>query len=415
MFILKRNTDKDKNNIKKKAPFYFYIILFSIPFAFLLLMELSLTAFGYGKKYDQWIEVVPGKLMLNPEIARRYFYRNTSLPRPMRDLFNKAKSANSFRVFILGESCAAGFPYYPTSSFSRYLERRLEAEYAYSKIEVVNTGITAISSYALRDLMPGVLEEKPDLLIIYAGNNEYYGALGAASTLALGRSRLLINSMLYLERFKSVQLLSDAVSFLFRLFRKDRHFGIACGEVSKEREVPYNSSLFKAGVNQFEGNLKDILSMAREAKVPVILGTLVCNLKDQPPFISSDSGEFPPAERVYIEGVNRLKSQEFRQADSLFRLARDLDILRFRAPEKMNLIIKSLAGQFGYEVVKFDSVFNSISSEGITGNDLMADHLHPNIFGYQVMGQLLFEKMKQKGLIPRARTSIAGTGKQKSF
>lgn len=391
----------------EKPPFYFHIILLLIPFLFFFFSELLLNLIGYGRPYEQFIEVIPGKLMLNPEIARRYFYRNTTVPKPVEDLFYKEKPGNSFRVFILGENCAAGFPYPPTSSFSGYLERRLKAQYSRSKIEVINMSIMAINSFALRDLIPGVLRQMPDVILIYAGHNEYYGALGAASTLPIGRNRQLINLMLYLERFKTVQLMSDIAAAIFRIFRHDRQFGIVSPELTHEQEIPYNSRLFMDGVKQFEGNLRDMLFMARSSGVPVILGTLACNLKDQPPFMSLSTRDLPSAEETFLSALGKLKQNRTGEADSLFRYARDLDLLRFRAPEEMNSVIKSLARAFNFPVVKIDSVFDSISPSGITGNDLMTDHLHPNLYGYQMMGELFFQKMSEEGIVPKAEPSIA--------
>ncbi len=45
-------------------------------------------------------------------------------------------------------------------------------------------GISAINSITLRDIIDDVLEENPDLIIIYTGHNEYYGALGPASNIS---------------------------------------------------------------------------------------------------------------------------------------------------------------------------------------------------------------------------------------
>ncbi len=75
---LKRKTNKrekttSENNYYQKSPFYFYIILFSIPILFFIILELSLQIFNYGYDLRMWITVSEGKLMLNPEVARRYF------------------------------------------------------------------------------------------------------------------------------------------------------------------------------------------------------------------------------------------------------------------------------------------------------------------------------------------------------
>ena len=44
--------------------------------------------------------------------------------------------------------------------------------------------------------------KKPDLIIIYAGHNEYYGALGVGSVETLGDTRFLVNTVIWL---KSIQ------------------------------------------------------------------------------------------------------------------------------------------------------------------------------------------------------------------
>jgi len=51
--------------------------------------------------------------------------------------------------------------------------------------------------------MPGILEQRPDLILIYAGHNEYYGALGVGSMENLGTSRTIVNFVISLEKFKT--------------------------------------------------------------------------------------------------------------------------------------------------------------------------------------------------------------------
>ena len=196
-------------NTNKKHRFYFYLILIAIPIIFFILLESGLRVFSYGYNNEQWIEVSDGKFILNPEIARRYFHKTQSLPYSNQDVFDAVKKENNFRIFIMGESSAAGFPFAPLGSFSRYLQQRLELVYPGSKIEVVNLGITAVNSYTIRDLFPGVLEMSPDLIIIYTGHNEYYGALGVGSMESFGTSRNIIKLSLWLNRFKTFEFLTD--------------------------------------------------------------------------------------------------------------------------------------------------------------------------------------------------------------
>jgi hypothetical protein len=94
------------------------------PVLFFILLELSLRLAGYGRAITQWVEIVPGKLVLNPEIALRYFGGEHTSLASIQDAFDAVKSPRAVRIFIMGESSAAGYPYLPIGSFSRYLQNR---------------------------------------------------------------------------------------------------------------------------------------------------------------------------------------------------------------------------------------------------------------------------------------------------
>lgn len=404
--LSKKSTDRlNKDNTFKKTPKIFYLILLLIPLVFFATLEISLRFFGYGINNKQWVEVTEGKLILNPEIAYRYFYTTKNIPHSIQDVFDKVKKTNAFRVFILGESSAAGYPYLPIGSFSRYLQKRLEILYPNSVIEIVNVSMTAINSYALRDMSPGVLEQNPDLVLIYSGHNEYYGALGIGSMESLGTNRSVVNLALYLNKYKTVELLRDFIKLVSKMLAKETQNqadGTLMSRIVKDQYIAFGSELFYKGLSQYENNIRDILKMARENNVPVILGTLVNNLKDQPPFISVTSEKYPPADVVYQSAKAELNSGRLNTADSLFRIAKDLDVLRFRSTEKMNQLINRLGQEFGCPVVQIDSVFNAVSPYGIVGNNLITDHLHPTLKGYQLMGKLFFEMMDKMHYLPNS-------------
>ena len=131
-----------------------------------------------------------------------------------------------------------------------------------------------------------------------------------------------------------------------------------------------------------------------------MIGTLVSNLKDQKPFISVGSDSNENADSVYLKAQHQLKLGNMHSADSLFRFAKDLDALRFRAPEKINEIIKKLAEKFNCGLINVDSIFNANSPDGIVGNNLTVDHLHPSLSGYLLMGKIYFEAMQRNGFLP---------------
>jgi len=407
-----------KKNIKpsdteKRAPVrtskppakLFYVISLLIPVLFFVLLEAGLRVFNYGYDYTQWVSPAKGLYVLNPDIAHKYFHDIQSVPYSIGDIFDEVKKPNAFRVFVLGESSGAGYPYSPIGSFSRYLQRRLSIVFPESKIEVVNCSMTAINSYALRDLVPGILHAKPDVILIYAGHNEYYGALGVGSHESYGTSRTLINLVIYLEQYKTFQLVRNLIGSAAGLFAGSREVptGTLMARMAQDQYIALKSQVYKEGIEQFTGNMRDIMELAGENHIPVVLGTLACNLKDQYPFVSVTEQGLPSAGKIFEEGERLLAKNDWRGADSLFRYAKDLDALRFRAPSEINTAIVNLAKEFHDPLVDIDSAFASISPGHIVGENLMTDHLHPTLHGYHIIGNLFYLKMEADGLLPKSK------------
>ena len=388
---------------ERKTPKLFYAVSVLLPVIFLVLLEIFLRIINYGYNFDQWVSIGEGKYMINPNIGRKYFPSGDFYPTKSEDEFDIHKKANAFRVFVLGGSSAEGFPYSPLGSFSRYIKRRLELIYPNTPVEVINIGMTAINSYTLLDFLPGVLDQKPDLILIYAGHNEYYGALGVGSVESFGSSRTLIRVMLYLNNFRITQLVRNSLHGVWSLFSSGNNTpsGTLMSIMAKNKYILLNSKLFDEGIEQFRENMTDILKLIRDKGVPVILGRVISNLKDQNPFISVNTFGYKTADQVYEEAGNELKNNHFTKADSLFKLAKDLDALRFRAPEKINKIINDLGKEFHDAVVPVDSIFASASPDGIVGDNLIVDHLHPNVKGYQLMGKAFYDCMKKEGYLPK--------------
>ncbi len=407
---IKKKNEIVKIQSSKPTPKWFYTIAVLIPFIFFILLELFLRIINYGHSYNIFIpesKSHPERLVLNPGIAQKYFSNLTHFPTPNSGSFEKDKKDNSFRVFVLGESTVQGYPFVPNASFPSDLQRRLELLFPSTNIEIVNCGISAIDSYTVRDFAKAIIKESPDLVLIYTGHNEYYGALGVASSFSGGKSRLLVNSFIWLQKFRTFQLINNTIEKIISIFKsgngKNENNETLMEHVVGKSLIPLNSNLFNLGVKQFEGNMEDILSMLKEKNIPVILGTLTCNLKNQVPFVSAKENNFLSADYVFSQAQNKLKSGNFLQAKKLFIEAKDLDELRFRAPQKFNYIIKSLGKKFNYPVVDIDSIFNAKSPDGIAGNNLMVDHLHPNIEGYGLMAKSYFNGMKNLNYLPKGK------------
>lgn len=394
--------DSFVKSIKTPAPKWFYILFIIIPILFFVLLETGLRIFNYGNDNTVWVDISQDMQILNPEIGYRYFFSTKNLPFSVESFIYKEKRENSFRVFVVGASSAAGYPYLSSASFSKFIRKKLEIFYPEKMIEVANFSMSAINSYTIRDLMPELLQKEPDLILIYLGHNEYYGALGVGSLESLGSSRFVVNTTLWLNKFKTIELLRNIVKALSGMFSSGSEItgGTMMAQLAKDKLIEYNSDIYWDGIHQFEGNLRDILSMCKEANVPVIASTVTSNLRDQKPFVPVKDSEYPPADQTFLDAESRLRAGNTDSAKGLFIYAKELDALRFRAPEAMNNVITRLCKEFNFPFVRSDSLLNSISEYGIVGDNLMTDHLHPNVKGYQMIGNLFFSAMKKNGFLP---------------
>jgi tetratricopeptide (TPR) repeat protein len=397
----------EKTLSSSKQKYLFYLIMLLIPILFFVGLEFSLRLFNYGNEITQWVEIVSGKLVLNPDIAYRYFHSTKGIPYSNQNSFDAVKKDNSFRVFILGGSSAAGYPYTPNGDFGKYLQKKLDILYSDKTIEVVNIALTATNSYTIRDLIPGVIEQKPNLVLIYAGHNEYYGALGVGSMESIGRSRKIVRLILSLEKYKTVSLLRDFLKWIGKIFsgsdeNEGDQGGTLMARMAKDKLIAYNSDIFEEGVLQFEDNITDVIQMCKNANVPIVLGTVTSNLKDQKPFVSVSESENLPADKIFQEAKLALSQGNYDSAFSKFVFAKDLDGLRFRAPQKINKVIKSLGSKFNCPIVDVFKEFNDASPDKIVGDNLMTDHLHPTYEGYKLMGELYFKQLEQSGLLPKS-------------
>jgi tetratricopeptide (TPR) repeat protein len=390
---------------KKSYPKWFYAVPILIPILFFIILELMLRAFNYGNDYTLFKSIsgyYPDKLFINPDIARKYFSNLKNIPAPVDDAFDKIKKNNAFRIFVLGGSSVEGFPFVANASFPRELKRRLQLLYPNKDIEVINCGMSAINSYTVRDFVPSIIKEKPDLILIYMGHNEYYGALGVASSVSGGYSPWLTNLYIKLENFRSFQLIINSIRLITGIFKNTHQPGGTLMErmVGKSL-IPLNSKTFNLGVEQFKDNITYILNSFKNAGVPVIIGSLTCNLKDMKPFVSKKEKGFPTADDVYKEAQKKLSSGDIDDAKKLFLEAKELDELRFRAPKIFNTTLRKLSLIYNDAFINIDSVFASKSKYGIVGSNLIVDHLHPNIIGYKLMAKAFYLEMKNLNLLPK--------------
>lgn len=382
----------------------FRIVLLMLPVVLLIILELMLRLFEYGGNLDLLIpapDKISNYMMCNSNVGRRFFYMlQDVLPGVQKDLILKKKPKNGYRIFVLGESTAAGFPYGNNVMFSRILNHRLADAFPERRIEVMNTAMAAINSYALLDFMDEIFDYEPDAILIYVGHNEFYGAMGVASMESVGKHRWMVNTFLKLRRFRTFLLIQDFVDQIRHWIEKmdyedtkSIHVATLMERVVADQTIMYGSPLYDLGKRQFEANLRAIYEKAKNHGVPVLISELVSNVRDQIPFVSQASDSLPSALETYQLAQLLETKKKYTDAKYAYERAKDLDELRFRAPEEFNKIIYRVAAEFSGAVVPMKSYFEKASSNGLVGDNLMTDHLHPNIEGYFLMADAFFDAM----------------------
>ncbi len=389
------NAGKATLPVNKTKRRLFFSAMVAIPFLFFILLETGLRVFDYRGNLDLFLfpEVFDGEIgVVNTEFTARYFFNVRTNPSPSGDTFLAQKPENGYRVFVMGGSTTNGYPYGYNATFSRMFRDMLQDAAPERHVEVVNVATSAINTFTLYDQVDEILQHEPDLILIYSGHNEYYGALGVGSSETFGAFPGFIRSYLKLQRYKTFLLLRDGIVSFTRWIGRLRgqpgvlESGTLMQRMVGQQEIPLDSDVYELGKLQFESNLNAILRKFDRADVPVFIGSLTSNLKEQTPFISRETELHPAADEVFRNARNAYRTENFGEALEGFIFAKDLDALRFRAPESFNTLIKNKTNERdGVFYVPVHERFLQTAENGIIGFDLMLEHLHPNYTGYHLM------------------------------
>jgi tetratricopeptide (TPR) repeat protein len=425
----------------RKRLLLFKLISILIPFFILFLLEISLRVFHYGYNLDLFVAYPADEsfLVFNPEASKKYFTDQQIATTGNVEPFSKKKDANTIRIFVLGESTTIGYPYFHNGSFHRWLQYRLMHSYPDKNFEIVNISLTAVNSYTVWGFSKEVVNYEPDAILIYTGHNEYYGALGVGSTNNLGGNTHMVNLLLALRELKLTQLLTSAYEKIVRSFRsRDGNVGkIRMELMVADQQIPYQSALFNRGIDQFRENMDKTMALFSDHKIPVFISNVVSNEKDMSPFISTsvDSLRYPEFAKNYSLGLKALNDKDepaawslLKKADSVysgqalcnfylgrlayrrgdlplakqyFSKAKELDALRFRAPDGINDEISQLCTKYSnVHLVDSKAVFEANSGDHIIGNELILEHVHPNLRGYALLSDVFYLAMKKEHFLP---------------
>ncbi len=450
-----KKKDKQKSGEKVMPPlvtgrrlWLFRIIAVTvIPAILFLLLEISLRLGGYG--FPTTITI---KDKINDEpcyynntkFAWRFFHPNIArTTEPF--VFPANKSEDTYRIFVMGASAAAGTPD-GAFCFGRMLEVMLRRQYPKANFEVVTAAMPAINSHVVLEIADDCTRYQGDLFIVYLGNNEVVGPYGAGTVFStMSSSMSAIRLRIALKATKLGQLVTNLLESAGAGNSPKIWRGL---EMFLDKQVRAGDASLEIVYEHFQRNLQDIRRLACKSGINIIFCTVPCNLKDSPPFASLHRPNLTDAEKkswdeIYQRGITYETDGNYAEAvdlylqaakiddsyaDLQFRLgrcywemgdyekaragyirARELDTLRFRADTRINEIVRDTAGNKtvdGVYLVDAVNVFEENSPNRTPGEELFYEHVHMNFKGNYLLAGAIFEQV-EKILPGRIKSSRA--------
>jgi len=396
-------------------------VLCLLPVLLLGVLEVGLRVSGYGYPTGLFIPSENEEMLRsNPQFTWRFFPPAISRP-PVWQVFPKDKPENAYRIFVVGGSAAQGVPA-PSLGFARILEVMLEESYPQTDFEVINVAITAVNSHVVLPVVRDCAKQDPDLFIVFMGNNEVVGPFGPGAGVGGDRvpSLRFIRTRLAVLTTKGGQLMQS----ITRAMQADGPTEWRGMEMFAKDHVTADDPRLQVVYDLFGQNLTDICDIADEAGVPMLVCTVPVNLLDCPPFASEhrgglteaqcaqwqasydvgvsaeSTGQFSAAIDAYLQaaavdagyadlqyrlGRCYLAIDQHDQAVRAFELARDRDVLRFRADAQINQTIREIVtahANSGVDLVDLELRFaNVAATPDLPGRGLFFEHVHMTFLG----------------------------------
>jgi lysophospholipase L1-like esterase len=351
------------------------------------------------------------------------------------------KPEKMVRVVLIGESTIQGFPHPPNLTAAEFLERFLRARLGGRPVDVINCGVTAVASYPLRKIVRDAMMLEPDLVIIYAGHNEYFGAFGVASAQGAGSrpwQMALTLAVRSTAAFQAAYLAMDALRGTAAASPSGTEAPAGGGglmeKMARVELIAADSPLRRLAARSLEASISEMLDTCKASGAKVLLCSLAANERDQPPIRSAepDGPHAPEWRRLHAAAMDAFSSgpkaaqallrealrlgpnhaaTHFYLARTLelegattealkhYRRARDLDAMPWRATTQFNDLLRACAERAGVPFADVDAAFHA-EAGGAPGWRLFADHLHPSLEGQALLARAWLDAIARERLLP---------------
>jgi len=344
--------------------------------------------------------------------------------------FRMPKPESTRRIFVVGGSAAAGFPFLNYAAFSKLLETGLSAADPYTTYEVINSGSLGAASFQVKVTFREVLQYDPDLIIIEMGNNEFLGRDPELEKSALSDVRHCARNIF--NRSYLVKAITRQASLLKPVTLEAGNNIETPGDLAQRvaqfkktaSSKDWDDASRDAVLKSYRENLTGMIELAKERDLKVIVSTLADNVRDYPPFSASEEyallsrcGELAfgtteqmcaksaeefqdEAVEVYVRGCCKLVSGDPEKGASLLLRAVELDPLPVRPPSRINEIILDTADKEGVPLCDLHRLFESYNPDSPPGDDLFLTHVHPTLRGQGLVAMAIMSEMEKAGMFP---------------
>lgn len=351
--------------------------------------------------------------------------------------FPVSKANGVTRMFCLGGSTTYGRPYNDKTSFCGWLREFLPAVDPSRQWEVINAGGISYASYRVARLMEALEQYEPDLFVIYTGHNEFLEERTYEQF--LNTPEFLRDLASLASRLRIYSLLSDLINKKKDVLETEVN-AILDNSVGPE-DYHRDDDLRDAVLEHYRISLQRMSSIGREEGAGIIFVTPASNIRDFSPFKAEPSAGLDSAsiykigllkqsvnahldnddpeqaldladralaidprdaELLFLKGKALLDLNRINEARGAFISARDEDIAPLRALTLMPGIVKDVARENANVLVDFAGMIEAKAPDGIPGDELFLDHVHPTIEANRMLALAIVDEMIQTEIVTPA-------------
>lgn len=349
--------------------------------------------------------------------------------------FAASKSDSAYRIFCLGGSTTYGRPYDDQTSFAGFLRATLPQLDPTKHWEVVNAGGISYGSTRVALLMRELVEYQPDLFVVYTGHNEFLEEQTFSSVMNTPESVLSLGALAAHMRTFSVahRLVHGSQS------SAPQSGSVASDEVDTLLDRSVGPSAYHRDdvmrqnvIAQFRENLKQIVTVARNAGADVVLVTPAANVRNCRPFkseyqdsltaqqIKTHRANYQAAKdalaaddhalalenitaalsiddrhaaTLFLRGSILWAQADWEEARQAFTAAREEDVCPLRAPQQIVGTVREVAASMKVRLIDFEQQVTEVAEHHTPDDDWFLDHVHPTIAGHELLARSICQTL----------------------